>query len=55
MRKLSLKKDTLAELTSEELDVVVGASGLACVSNMICQSDFQQCITGLPCLSVGGC
>ena len=55
MRKLSLKKDTLAELTNEELDVVVGASGLSCVSNMICQSDFQQCMTGLGCVNTNSC
>lgn len=55
MRKLSLKKDTLTELSTEDLDGVVGGSGLSCISNMICSSDFQQCITGLGCLSVGGC
>lgn len=52
MRKLTLKKETVVELTSEELDSVVGASGLSCLN---CGSDFQQCLTGLPCLSVTGC
>jgi nitrate/TMAO reductase-like tetraheme cytochrome c subunit len=53
MRTLSLKRETLAELSNEELDQVVGASGLTCFA---CHnSDFMECITGLNCLSVGGC
>lgn len=52
-RTLSLKKESLAELTNDDLDRVVGASGLTCIG---CHnSDFQQCLTGLPCLSVGSC
>jgi hypothetical protein len=51
-RKLSLKKDTLAELTTEELDLIAGASGLTCA---VClpNSDFQQCITGVGCITDG--
>jgi hypothetical protein len=49
-RKLSLKKDTLVELTTEELDRVAGASGLTCIN---CNSDFQECITGLRCITNG--
>jgi hypothetical protein len=49
-RKLSLKKDTLVELTTAELDAVAGASGLTCIN---CNSDFQQCITGTRCLTNG--
>jgi hypothetical protein len=51
-RTLSLKKDTLVELTTEELGSIAGASGLTCVN---CNSDFQQCLTGVRCLSVVGC
>ena len=52
MRRLSLRKETLVELATCELDSVVGASGLTCLN---CNSDFQQCITGLRCLSLDGC
>ena len=52
MRKLTLKKEHLVELSAEELDQVAGGSGLSCIT---CASDFQQCITGLPCLSIGSC
>ena len=52
MRKLTLKKETLVELNDTELDAVVGGSGLSCLN---CASDFQQCITGLPCLSIRSC
>lgn len=52
-RKLSLKKELLVELTNDELDRVVGAaSGLTCLG---CDSDFQQCLTGLGCLSIRSC
>jgi hypothetical protein len=55
MRKLSLKKETVAELTADELDQVAGGSGLSC--NVLCAppSDFMECITGLNCLSFGAC
>ena len=56
MRTLSLKKDTLTELTTAELDLVVGASALSCLSQWVCQaSDFQQCITGLHCVGSNSC
>ena len=52
MRSLSLRKETLTELSGTELAAVVGAlSGYSCA---ICQppSDFQECLTGLQCLSL---
>ena len=52
MRKLTLKKENLVELTSTELDQIAGGSGLSCLN---CNSDFQQCLTGLRCLSLTGC
>ncbi|HEX8003497.1 MAG TPA: class I lanthipeptide [Mycobacteriales bacterium] len=61
MRRLSLSKETLAELTDTELGAVNGAAltpqcphnTLTCAGG--CNSDFQQCITGLDCLSVASC
>jgi hypothetical protein len=52
MRKLNLKKETLVELSTQELKDVVGASGVSCLSAWICQpqSDFQECITGVRCV-----
>ena len=52
MRKLTLKKETLVELTNEELNLVVGGSGLSCIH---CASDFQQCITGIGCILTENC
>lgn len=52
MRKLTLSKETLVELSTEELDSVAGGSGLSCIN---CASDFQQCLTGRPCLSLEHC
>ena len=44
--KLSLKKDVLTELTSEELGALVGASGVSCAT-LLCISnpcsDFREC------------
>ena len=56
-RSLSLKKESLTDLTTEELDLVVGASGLSC--NVLClpPSDFMECTTGsagILCPAVGG-
>jgi hypothetical protein len=51
-RTLTLKKETLTELTTAELGSVVGGqlSGPSC--NIACnQSDFQQCLTGLHCIN----
>jgi hypothetical protein len=49
-RSLALKKETLAELTTGELGLVVGGqiSGPTCLG---CNSDFQQCITGVHCIA----
>ena len=54
-RSLSLKKETVVELTTEDLDRVAGASGLSC--NVLClpPSDFMECITGIKCASLTGC
>ena len=54
-RSLALNKETLAELSVEELDQVAGGSGLSC--NVLClpPSDFMECLTGLRCASIGGC
>jgi hypothetical protein len=52
MRTLALKKEMLAELTTDELSRVVGGqlSGVSC--NIACNnSDFQQCLTGLNCIN----
>lgn len=43
MRKLNLKKETLVELGTEELDAVVGGSGLSC--NGVCVSGIVACAT----------
>ena len=51
-RTLSLKKENVTELSTEDLDQVAGGSGLSCIN---CASDFQQCITGLGCLSIRSC
>jgi hypothetical protein len=59
MRKLSLKKETLAELSTAELTSVVGgATGRATCAVKDClvpHSDFQQCITGVGCVTLDGC
>ncbi|MDQ1711732.1 MAG: hypothetical protein QOE45_1182 [Frankiaceae bacterium] len=47
-RRLHLHKETLTELTTAELNGVVGASGNSCQN--VCNSRVQDCITGLPCL-----
>ena len=53
-RRLSLRKDTLVELTGAEAAMVAGAlSGPTCLHatcNGGCNSDFQQCITGYGCV-----
>jgi hypothetical protein len=51
MRKLSLKKETLAELSPVELGNVVGAmSGLSCPAAICNNSDFVECMTGVRCV-----
>lgn len=42
MRKLNLKKETLVELTTEELDAVVGGIG---VTQSQCVSGIVSCVT----------
>lgn len=61
MRKLTLSKETLAELTATELVEVVAGATTNCPANTAltcagaCHSDFQECLTGLRCLSVASC
>lgn len=61
VRKLTLKKETVVELTNRELGSVAGGATTTCntgsylTCNGPCDSDFQQCLTGLHCLSVTGC
>jgi hypothetical protein len=43
MRKLNLKKETLAELTAEELDLVVGAANE--ITQPQCVSGIVSCVT----------
>lgn len=55
MRKLNLRKETLAELTTEELDAVVGAAQDITKNSCIC-SDFQSCLPTRDCFeTLGGC
>jgi hypothetical protein len=42
MRKLSLKKETLVELSPTELDSIVGAQAITKQSQCFC-SDFASC------------
>lgn len=48
-RALTLKKETLTELVTDDLTQVVGASGPSCNQNLCptvctsCASDFQPC------------
>jgi hypothetical protein len=61
MRKLSLSKETLAELTAAELVEVAAGATTNCPANTAltcagpCHSDFAECITGFRCLSVAVC
>ena len=52
MRKLSLRKETLAELTGEELNNVVGAAQDVTKVSCIC-SDFAQCLPSYRCPTDG--
>lgn len=55
-RRLTLRRETLTELVSDDLSHVVAGSGVSCVPALCltgcssCASDFQQCITGIGCL-----
>jgi hypothetical protein len=54
MRALRLRRETLAELTTDDLGHVVGGlSGASCQN--VCGSDVQQCLTGIVCLTLNGC
>ena len=58
MRKLNLTKETLAELTTEELDVVVGGSGLSCavcVSGIVACATYRCLPTWDACFTTAGC
>jgi hypothetical protein len=56
MRKLSIKKETVVELSTQELAEVVGGSGVSCAQALcLPQSDFAECITGVRCLSLTNC
>jgi len=60
MRKLSLKRETLAELSGDDLDRVVGAIGVTQNSQCFC-SDFAACFPTADCTlrdcveTAGGC
>jgi hypothetical protein len=47
-RTLRLTKETLVELSTDELAGVAGASGLTCVN---CNSQLQQCATQVQCIT----
>lgn len=53
MRKLTLRKDTLAELTSTDLEQVVAGEG----ATAICLTDpcITRPVTGIWCLLTDGC
>ncbi|MDQ1711733.1 MAG: hypothetical protein QOE45_1183 [Frankiaceae bacterium] len=56
MRKLNLKKDTLVELTSAELDGIAGAAAITKDSCLYCTSEVDACITAWRCTdSLLGC
>ena len=60
-RTLSLRKESLAELVTDELALVAAASGPSCNNNLCltacttCASDFQQCWTGGCVTTLIGC
>ena len=51
MRSLTLRKETLAELTVGDLAAVVGAASGASCAPACPQSDFMECLTGLRCVT----
>ncbi|HEU0132033.1 MAG TPA: TIGR04149 family rSAM-modified RiPP [Mycobacteriales bacterium] len=54
MRSLKLRKETLAELSNEDLNQVLG--GISGTSCPYCVSGIQQCIQTLDCLqTIKGC
>jgi hypothetical protein len=48
MRKLNLNKETLVELTSAELDGIVGAAATK-ASCLYCTSEVDACVTAWHC------
>lgn len=59
-RKLSLRKESLVDLTAAEAALVAGASGVTCAHVTCggpCNSDLVQCVTFGACESVvdGAC
>lgn len=57
MRKLSLKKETVAELSAEELVDVVGAGTLVCVPTNagLCGGSKVNCSYDDGCVTARGC
>ena len=56
MRKLNLKKETLAELSPTELTAVVGAGTIACVTKNPCLGTGSfNCSYDDGCLTARGC
>lgn len=52
MRKLTLKKETVAELSPAELDAVVGAAGITvapCISGIVACVPTDRCPTFQAC------
>ena len=51
IRKLSLRQESLADLTTDELGSVAGASGLPCniVQSVRCQTTYTIVLTGCQC------
>ncbi len=56
-RKLTLKKETLAELGTDDLAQVVGGQDISRLSGCVqCGSDFQACTPTNRCVAtLGGC
>ncbi|HWL35043.1 MAG TPA: class I lanthipeptide [Frankiaceae bacterium] len=58
MRKLNLEKETLVELSGEELDLVAGGSGLSCnvcVSGIVTCATYRCLPTWNACFTTEGC
>jgi hypothetical protein len=55
VRSLKLSKETLTELSTADLAGVVGGQAVtnnSCLTLCQPQSDFQECLTGLQCVTV---
>lgn len=55
MRTLNLKKDTVVELTSAELDSVAGGAAITKDTCLYCGSEVDACLTAWRCLDTIGC